>query len=106
MVNLAPTLKILTQARAHALQIVLLVVACMLATKLMGGERGFVSYLDRQYEQKQAQKTLESLSAERIALESRVLRMQAESFDSDLLEEQAKKILGLSHPDERVIALP
>ena len=45
------------------------------------------------------------LAAERATLERRVALLRPESLDRDMLEERARAVLNLAHPDERVIFL-
>lgn len=59
----------------------------------------------RQYEaQKVAlQAELTRLKAEREALEVRVALMRTDALDPDLLDEKARRLLGLAHPNDVVI---
>jgi cell division protein FtsB len=59
------------------------------------------SRLQAQVDAKQAQ--LDTLRAERLALQRRVSLLRPESLDLDMLEEQARGRLGLTGPDEVVI---
>jgi cell division protein FtsB len=49
---------------------------------------------------------LAHLQAERASLEHRVALLRAESLDPDILDEKARSLLGLTHPDEVVVFLP
>ena len=49
------------------------------------------------------QAELETLRAERVALESRVSMMHDGTMDRDLLDEQARRSLNVSAPDELTI---
>ncbi|NNU81922.1 septum formation initiator family protein [Halovulum dunhuangense] len=51
----------------------------------------------------QLERELETLRAERAVLENRTRRLSAEYLDLDLLDEQARKVLGLARADEIVI---
>lgn len=43
------------------------------------------------------------LTAEREALESKVVHMRPHALDPDLLEEQAREVLGFQYADDRII---
>jgi len=49
---------------------------------------------------------LAELHVEREALERRVSLLKASALDPDVLEEKARQMLGLTHPDDVVILLP
>ncbi len=70
------------------------------------GERGWVAKVRLQNETKRAEETLQKLQEEREALERRVKLMRPESIDPDLLDEQARKSLNYSKPNEIVILTP
>ncbi|MDD3370731.1 MAG: septum formation initiator family protein [Alphaproteobacteria bacterium] len=70
------------------------------------GERGWVAQMRLQNEIFDARENLLRLKRERHALERRVQRMKPEQLDPDLLDEQARKTLGYSKPNEIVILTP
>jgi len=70
------------------------------------GERGWVAKARMQKETTKAEEKLESLKEEREALERRVKLMRPERVDPDLLEEEARKSLNYSKPNEIVILTP
>jgi cell division protein FtsB len=59
----------------------------------------------RQYEARKIalQADLTRLKAEREALEVRVALMRTEALDPDLLDEKARRILGLTHQNDVVV---
>jgi cell division protein FtsB len=67
------------------------------------GKHGLVNWIRLNHEIEMKQSELDSVRAERQALEHRVRLLRPESVDPDLLEEQARARLGLSEPDEVVI---
>jgi cell division protein FtsB len=70
------------------------------------GERGWVTQVRLQNETKAAEETLAKLQKEREALEHRVKLIRPESLDPDLLDEEARKTLNYSKPNEIVIITP
>ena len=67
------------------------------------GDRGFLAW--RHLEDKVAtrQAILETVRADREALEARVDRLRPESLDPDLLDETVRRVLGYGHPNDVVI---
>lgn len=70
------------------------------------GDRGVFAWMQLSQQISQARATLAETSEQRRALEHRASLLRPESLDPDLLEEQARRELGLVHPDERVILTP
>ncbi|AGJ01933.1 Phosphatidate cytidylyltransferase [Rickettsia prowazekii str. NMRC Madrid E] len=48
---------------------------------------------------------MKNLRAERVELEHNVKLLRTESLNKDMLEEQAKKILGIAAPNEQVFTI-
>src|SRR5687768_17399739 len=69
------------------------------------GDRGLRSWMKLRQEIAAARTSEAELSAERAMLEHRVTLLRPESLDRDMLEERARAVLNLAHPDERVIFL-
>ncbi len=69
------------------------------------GERGIISYLNLTSELNEKYAALESIAMERIRIEKRVALMRKSSVDLDLLEELARKELGLAEVDEKVLIM-
>lgn len=67
------------------------------------GEKGVAALvrLDHLIEVKRAE--LETLESERGRMENRVARMRSDSLDLDLLEEQARRVLGYAKSNEYII---
>jgi cell division protein FtsB len=70
------------------------------------GERGWVVQVRLQNETHTAEETLAKIRQEREALERRVKLMRPERLDPDLLDEEARKTLNYSKPNEMVILTP
>lgn len=80
--------------------------ACMLGyflVHMLQGERGVMTYLRLQKDIEAAEDIRAQVAAQRGELENRVNRLQPESVDPDLLEEQARRVLNFARPDEIVI---
>ena len=70
------------------------------------GERGWVAQMHLQNEVDAAKETLAKLKQEHEALDHRVHLMRPESLDPDLLDEESRKTLNYSKPNEIVILSP
>jgi cell division protein FtsB len=69
------------------------------------GDRGLRSWLKVRQEIAVARAAEARLAEERAVLARRVSLLRPESLDRDMLEERARVVLNLAHPDERVILL-
>ncbi|MEQ9813216.1 MAG: septum formation initiator family protein [Azospirillaceae bacterium] len=69
------------------------------------GDRGVIAMLSLRNEVAEARATLGVLRTERHFIEARVDALSPSSLDLDLLEEQVRRILNYSHPDE-IVLLP
>ena len=67
------------------------------------GERGFLAWQQLKQEMAAAEAMAEEVSTHRDAWERRVGRLRPESLDSDLLDEQARRMLGVAAATETVI---
>ncbi len=70
---------------------------------LVQGEHGLLAYLQFKVQVAASQAELEMLQAEKSKLAHRVRLLRPDSLDPDLLDEQARRMLGFAHPDELVI---
>lgn len=70
------------------------------------GERGWVAQVKLQNETFLKREKLSRLRQERQALERKVKMMRPEKVDPDLLEEEARRSLNYSKPNEIVILTP
>ncbi len=70
---------------------------------LIAGERSYLRLLSLNHQITTTEKEYETASAERATLEQKVVMMRPGSVNRDLLEEQARSVLGFHYPDEKVI---
>ncbi len=80
-----------------------LLAICYFSYHLIEGDRGLFAYLKLQQEMQVQNAELQLSTLEKNKLEKRVQLMNPENLDLDMLEERARKVLGLAHPDEVVI---
>jgi cell division protein FtsB len=74
-----------------------------LALAAFQGEHGLLSLFRIEAQEARLQAELADLQAERAAILNKTRRLSTESLDLDLLDEQARKVLGLGRPDEIII---
>ncbi|MBN9543265.1 MAG: septum formation initiator family protein [Alphaproteobacteria bacterium] len=67
------------------------------------GQRGIMSLVSISDNLDELKQELEQVRFERIMLEHKVKLMNSDSLDLDLVEQQAKQILGVADPREHVI---
>jgi cell division protein FtsB len=70
------------------------------------GEFGIYSKYQLEAETADLQGKLDAIKARRVDLEQRVQLMHEGTLEKDMLDEQARQALNLSHPDELTIMLP
>ncbi|MEL6125796.1 MAG: septum formation initiator family protein [Pseudomonadota bacterium] len=89
------------------LDIAFIGVACTLATYFafaaVQGEFGLTRLLDFEAEEARLEQELSKLVLVREGLENKTRRLSDEYLDLDLLDEQARKTLGLIRPDEIIL---
>lgn len=66
------------------------------------GNRGIIAYFKLNHSLEKSFRELEDLRAERVELEHRVKLMRPDSLDKDMLDEQARSVLGVASPQEQV----
>ncbi|WP_341791098.1 septum formation initiator family protein [Rickettsia endosymbiont of Gonocerus acuteangulatus] len=66
------------------------------------GNKGVIAYLKVNRQLEKAYDELKLLRAERVELEHNVKLLRTESLDKDMLDEQARKVLGIAAPNEQV----
>lgn len=69
------------------------------------GERGLRAHRGIEAEIAALGAELARLETQREALEQRVARFEPASVDRDLLDEQARRSLGVLHPNDRILQL-
>jgi len=67
------------------------------------GDRGVIAYLRLSAQLERTEMALMKSDAARDILARRVELLRPENLDRDMLDEQARRILGLAHPDDVVI---
>jgi len=83
--------------------------ACVLGYFLyhtVEGEHGWSAQMELQQQVMQAQERLDHLRQQHAELDHRVKLMRPESLDPDLLEEESRKTLNYTKPNEIVILSP
>ncbi|MEM8788164.1 MAG: septum formation initiator family protein [Pseudomonadota bacterium] len=76
---------------------------CYFSYAAVQGDHGTFRRLQIQAQAQQLDVELAALRAERAVLENRTRRLSSDFLDLDLLDEQARKVLGLARADEIVI---
>lgn len=72
---------------------------------LAQGERSYPRLLLLEHKIAAMQQSLDSVRHDRETLEHKVVRLRPNSIDPDLLEEQARAILGYQYPEDKMILL-
>ncbi|MBC2885101.1 septum formation initiator family protein [Ochrobactrum sp. CM-21-5] len=67
------------------------------------GEYGLYARIQLEEQKSLLSKKLEKIASERLALEKRVALLRDGTIEKDMLDEQARRALNLSHPDELTI---
>jgi cell division protein FtsB len=67
------------------------------------GEHGLLRLLQIEAKETRLAAELEALRAEREAIVNKTERLSTGSIDLDLLDERARKVLGLGRPDEIIL---
>ena len=70
---------------------------------LIAGERSYLRLISLNYQISQTEKQLETSTAQRAGMEQKVVMMRPGSVNRDLLEEQARSVLGFHYKDEKVL---
>lgn len=68
----------------------------------VSGERGLIAMAQLSKKVDESKTELDEIRAERIELEHKVSLLRTESLDLDLLDEEARKVLGYASKDETV----
>lgn len=72
----------------------------------MYGEKGYLKEQQLRAQVESSNADLQRVKTDRATLEHRVQGLRPESLDPDLLEEEARRQLGFTKPDEKVILTP
>ncbi|GHU16546.1 hypothetical protein FACS189472_01830 [Alphaproteobacteria bacterium] len=73
---------------------------------IFSGARGAVSWAKLSYESDRLERELLSLKEENAFLENKIKLIRDDNLDLDLLEEQARNLLGMTNENDLVILLP
>ncbi len=73
------------------------------AYHVVQGDRGLIAWLKLSQQVETAQLQYDETVARRTEFAHRVGLLQPQSLDPDLLEERARAVLGLAHPDDIII---
>ena len=87
---------------------IIVLLTCALGLLYVGyqsvqGERGLLGWVERSAEVEKSRAEVAALAEERARLERRVSQLRTESLDLDLLDQEARRMLNLGHPDEEVL---
>jgi cell division protein FtsB len=94
------------QTRKYAAPLACVCAISYFAYHTVQGHRSLITYVHLDHRITEAQSELATIQAERNRVEKRVALLRPEHLDRDLLDEQARKILGLGRPDELVVFNP
>lgn len=70
------------------------------------GDRGLMALRHLQGEIAEAERILQQTRGDRERMERRAQLLRADNLDPDMLEERARGLLNLSHPNDVIITLP
>ncbi len=87
---------------------IIVLLTCALGLLYVGyqsvqGERGLLRWVERSAEVEKTRAEVAALADEREKLERRVSQLRTDNLDLDLLDQEARRMLNLGHPDEEVL---
>ena len=83
--------------------IVVIALMCYLTFAALQGEHGLFRLFQVEAQETRLRTELAGLLAERAVIANKARRLSTEHLDLELLDEQARKVLGLGRPDEIII---
>jgi cell division protein FtsB len=83
--------------------VVVIALMAYLTFAALQGEHGLFRLFQVEAQEKRLQAELTQLRAERAAIANKTRRLSGAGLDLDLLDEQARRTLGLGRPDEIII---
>jgi len=95
-----------TRGRAYGgaiFSIVMIALTCYLTFAAVQGEHGLFRLFQIEAQEHRLRTELETLRQARAEVENLTTRLSSASLDLDLLDEQARSVLGLGRPDEIII---
>ena len=89
---------------------IIVLLTCALGLLYVGfqsvqGERGLLRWIERSAEVERSRAEVAALADARRKLERRVSQLRSDNLDLDLLDQEARRLLNLGHPDEEVLFL-
>ncbi len=94
-------LRYILKDKKVAFNTLLLLILIYFIFHALAGNRGIIAYFKLNQQIEKLTTELDSLRAERIELEHKVKLLKS-PLDKDMLDEQARKVLGVSKPNEKV----
>ena len=79
------------------------VMICYLAYNAVNGDLGLLPMRDAKRDIVQLHQELDEIRSERLNLENHTRLLRSESLDIDLLDELARSMLGVAHPEDKII---
>ena len=102
-------MKVLTEIRLRSGQIIGPVIgACLMFYFIyhaIQGDRGLIAFWQLSKQISQAENTYLSVNSKRTEIQNRVMLLNPNSLNRDMLEERARFMLGYSNPGEIVVFL-
>jgi cell division protein FtsB len=92
--------------RSFAFTFIFCALAAYFCYHMLSGSRGFITYFKLNSQISSLKSELELVRAERLTIEHKANLLKHDSLDLDLLEEQAKTILGFARPQEKLFISP
>jgi cell division protein FtsB len=83
--------------------IVMIALMCYLTFAALQGEYGLFRLFQIEGQEHRLQAELDGLRLERAEIKNLTLRLSSATLDLDLLDERARRVLGLARPDEIMI---
>ena len=80
----------------------IMLLTCYFLFQSLSGKRGIAILFEMQDDLARSQKILDEKRSKRLEIEHKVNLLRDESLDLDLLEEQARKDLGMSKKNEKI----
>lgn len=72
---------------------------------IVSGDRGLLAYIQLKNKVEHSRMELDAIRADRLTLEHQVELLSTKTLDLDMLDEQARKVLGYAAEDEMVFTL-
>ena len=83
--------------------VVVIALMCYLTFAALQGEHGLFRLFQVEAQETRLRAELATVQTERSAVANKTRRLSAEHLDLELLDEQARRVLGLGRPDEIIV---